>query len=196
MLIRLLTLVVAAVLSLPAIAHAATITFVGTLGTPVAPAIEGNFIYDTFSGGLYRDLDGNGGGNDMEGCSVCGGGVLRLVRNDVAGGLFTFDGSDVMFQFGQAYNIRFEGYLLGALQGTDQFLTTSNSTWSTYASSVLSGVQLDELRVYLDATSATATAIDNLRVTESVAAVPEPGTLLLVGGGAAALFRRSRQRRS
>jgi hypothetical protein len=76
------------------------------------------------------------------------------------------------------------------------FLTPANSTYAGYASVSLNGVLIDELRVYLDATSTTATVIDNVRLTETSAEVPEPATLLLVGGGMAAMFRRSRKRAS
>jgi hypothetical protein len=168
-----------AVLAAPA-AQAATITFgPGAYGSPVGPTAEGNFTYDTFSGGLFRDGQGNGDAYAMEGCSACGGGVLRIVRNDVLGGAFTFDGADVMYQFGAVYPISFSGYLNGALVGTDVFQTLGNSTYSTHGSLVLAGLAIDELRVQLDAASSFATVIDNVVVTPT--AVPEPSTLLLLG---------------
>jgi hypothetical protein len=167
----------------PQVAHADVITFgPGPYGTPVGPTVEGAFLYDTFSGGLFRDSQGNGDAYNMEGCSVCGGGVLRVVRNDVAGGLFNFGGSDVAFQFNQAFSIVFEGFLLGVSQGSDSFLTLANSGYSTHLSSVLSGVAIDELRVTMSATSATATVVDNL-VVNPVEAVPEPATLALLAAG-------------
>jgi hypothetical protein len=173
-------------------ARAYVITFVGPIGTPVAPAVEGIFSYSTFSGGLYRDTQGNGDAFDMEGCSVCGGGVLQIVRNDVAGGLFTFDGSDVAFQFSQAYGITFQGYLGGVLVGTDVFATAADSSYLTYVSSALAGVAIDELRIVLDAQPNFATVIDNVVV--NVARVPEPATLGLLGIALAgiALSRRRR----
>ena len=84
-------------LMIPAASQAAIITFTGPIGTPVASTAEGVYTYSTFSGGLFRDTQGNGDSFNMEGCSVCGGGVLKVVRNDVAGGLFKFNGADVAF---------------------------------------------------------------------------------------------------
>lgn len=179
----------------PVATDAAVITFgPGTIGTPVLPTAEGIFTYDTFSGGLFRDTQGNGDGFNMEGCSVCGGGVLRVVRNDVAGGTFTFDGADVAFQFNQAFNIGFEGFRLGASQGTDFFLTTADSAYTTHLSSALSGVQIDELRVTLAATSSTATVVDNIVLTPGRA--PEPSTLAVLLLGLAGLGVRTRRKSS
>jgi hypothetical protein len=179
-------------LACPVAARAATITFAGPIGAPVAPAVEGGFRYSTFSGGLFRDTEGNGDGFDMEGCSACGtgGGVLDLVRNDLAGGLFTFEGADIAFQFSSAHNITFAGYRLGNLTATDVFTTLDNSAYKTVASLQLAGVLIDELRVTLDAAPTFATALDNVRVTPR--AVPEPATLLLLGSGLLAAARKLR----
>jgi hypothetical protein len=162
-------------------ANSFTITFDGTYGTPVTLASEGIFSYDTYSGGLYRDSQGNGDASDMEGCSACGGGVLRIFRNDFLGGIFTFDGADVAYQYSSQYSIPFAGYLGGFLQGTDTFLTNNSSSYTSHVSSVLSGVPIDELRVTLDAATLFATVVDNVIV--SASAIPEPATMLLLGLG-------------
>src|SRR5437879_6099973 len=92
----------------PTTARAGVITFAGTNGPigPGSPTTEGIFTYDTLSGSLFRDSDGNPG-NDMEGNSSAGGGVLRIVRSDLAGGLFTFDASDIRFESNTASPITF-----------------------------------------------------------------------------------------
>jgi len=173
-------------------AQAAIITFgPGPIGSPVGATAEGVFIYSTFSGGLYRDTQGNGDAYDMEGCSACGGGVLQIIRNDVVGGLFTFGGADVAYQFTGAYPITFTGYLGGGLVGTDVFVTAATSAYTTFASLALAGLAIDELRVQLDAETSWATVVDNVRVTQTTA-VPEPSTLALLGAALAGLAARHR----
>ncbi len=184
-----------AVILLPFVAQATVITFgPGTIGSPVTSTAEGIYTYDTLSGGLFRDTQGNGDGFNMEGLSGVGG-VLRIVRNDVAGGLFTFDQADVGWQFNLALGISFEGFLLGVSTGTDTFITTADSAYSTQFSSLLAGVQIDELRVTLAAPSGTASILDNVVLNER-SSVPEPATVLLLGIGLAGVALRSGRRRS
>ena len=183
-------LALAVAMLIPASSRAATITFVGPLGTPVATTAEGVFTYGTFSGGLFRDSQGNGDAFDMEGCSACNGGVLSIVRNDVAGGLFTFDAADIAYQFDGIYPISFSGYVSGGLVATDVFNTAAGSVYSTFASSALAGLQIDELRVQLDAAANFATVVDNVVVTPTTA--PEPSILLLLGSGLFGVASRRR----
>jgi hypothetical protein len=179
---------VSAALAISGAARAATITFAGPIGNPVAPTVEGAFRYSTFSGGLFRDTEGNGDLFDMEGCSTCGGGVLDIVN--VTDDLFTFLGADIAFQFSSAHDVTFAGYRLGNLIATDVFTTLDNSSYSTVNSVKLAGVAIDELRITLDAALEFATAIDNVRVQ----AVPEPATLALIGSGLLIVARRMRAR--
>ncbi len=172
---------VAGALSLAALtASASVITFgPGPYGSPVASTVEGNYVYSTFSGGLFRDSQGNGDAYNMEGCSSCGGGVLTVKRNDVVGGLFTFDQSDILYQFDGILAVDFEGFVGGVSQGVDSFNTALGSVYTTHAASALAGVNIDELRVTLRAAGSFATGIDNLTLSES--RVPAPATLTLVG---------------
>lgn len=175
------------------VASAATIGFSGgPIGSPVAPAVEGDFTYSTFSGGLYRDTQGNGDAFDMEGCSSCGGGVLEIISN-LAGGLFTFDGADVASQFDYSTTITFNGLLGGISQGTDSFTTASDSTYLTYGSSALAGVTIDQLLISLDATFSTAEIIDNVVVTPSAIPLPASALMLLGAFGGIASLRRRRK---
>ncbi len=134
-------------------ALAATLTFDGSPGGYiVAPLVEGDYAIGVHSGGIFSDLLQGGPEPDMEGSIIDGGGTLRVTRNDVVGGLFTFDQVSVA-QFGMGTtDVVFEGYLGGVLQSSDTFPTfPANLVHFTYASSSLAGVWIDELRVQLDA---------------------------------------------
>ena len=136
---------------------------------------------------------GNGDAYDMEGCSACGGGVLSIKRNDVAGGLFKFISSDISFQFNSVYPIAFRGYVGNVLVATDTFNTLGNSNYSNVLAAALAGLPIDELRIQLDANNNFATTVDNVALT---ATVPEPATLALFGTMLAGLaLRRRAQRR-
>jgi len=181
---------------LPGVASASTITF--SSATPDAlflgPTVEGDFSYELFSGGLYVDGSNGNPGAEIEGGTAAAGGTLKIVRDDVVDGLFTFDQADVQqFNFG-AVSIVLQGYLGGVLQGTDSLLTSSVSlVHTTSLSSNLNGVSIDELRVFLDASSGPFAweGIDNIVVTS----VPEPTTIVLVAAGLVALNLRERNRR-
>ncbi|WP_041342059.1 PEP-CTERM sorting domain-containing protein [Marinobacter similis] len=163
--------------------NATTITFgPGSYGTPVGATNEGIYTYDTFSGALFRDSQGNGDSFNMEGLAGTGG-VLSLARNDVLNGLFTFDGADVAWQFNISDSVIFEGFLSGVSQGIDSFLTSADSAYTSYLSNNLSGVFIDTLFVTLNApTTSQASVVDNIVLTE-VASVPEPSTIALFGLG-------------
>ena len=187
-----LTLMVAL---LSSAASADTITFSNeSAGAFVGPSAEGDFSYTLFGGGLFVDALNGNPGEEMEGSIPADGGTLQIVRNDVVNGLFTFDqASVVQWSFG-AVPVVFEGYLGGALQASDSLLTSATSlTHTTLASTNLSGVMIDELRVILDASSSSPAweGVDSIVVTP----VPEPSTLALVGAGLIALQLRERSRR-
>lgn len=186
--------IAAAAIFFPTAAYADVITFgPGGYGSPVAPAVEGIFQYSTFSGGLFRDSQGNGDAYDMEGCSACGGGVLSIRRNDLAGGLFRFNSADISYQFDAVYPIAFRGYVGNVLVAADTFNTAAGSVYSHVLAGILAGVAIDELRIQLDADITFATTVDNVNLS---ATAPEPTTLALFGAALAgfAIHRRAQRR--
>jgi hypothetical protein len=181
---------------LPGAASADIITFsTGTPGVYSGPTVEGDYSYGVFSGGLFLDGTNGDPGAEMQGLIASNGGALQLVRDDIVGGLFTFDQASVeQWNFG-AVPVVIEGYLGGALQGTDSLMTSSTSLVHTTLASVnLNGVVIDELRVFLDASSAGPggwEGIDNIVLTS----VPEPTSIVLVAAGLIVLNLRERSRR-
>jgi hypothetical protein len=187
--------IAAAAILFPAASYADVITFgPGAYGSPVTLTVEGIFQYNTFSGGLFRDSQGNGDAFDMEGCSVCGGGVLTIKRNDVAGGLFQFNSADIALQFDTVYPIVFRGYVGNVLVASDSFNTLAGSIYKNVLAAALGGLAIDELRIQLDANQGFAAVVDNVNLT---ARVPEPTTLALFGTVLAglAIRRRGQSRR-
>lgn len=168
-------------------ARAITLTFPGSEGVFVGPASEGIFTYDVFSGGLYHAA--TGGGNPvphLEGLASVNGGVLRIVRNDIAGGLFTFEAADVAVHFFDGNNVTVEGFLLGVLQNTDTLLTQAgNENWVTRFSDNLDGVLIDQLRITLNASTSDDESrweeLDNVVLTtQTTVSVPDSGPTALL----------------
>jgi hypothetical protein len=180
----------------PSAARAEVITFAGVPSQqfgPGNPTIEGNFRYDAFSGGLFGERTSFGNPPpEVEGATPTSGGILKVVRNDRSGGLFTFDGADIASHFRSDQPVTFAGYLNGVLQATDVFNTASSNVYTTVSSTNLFNVSIDELRVTLNAVPgppvAAGEALDNLVVTPPTAAVPEPATLTLFGIGVAGVL--------
>jgi hypothetical protein len=173
-------------------ARADIITFAnipaGTFG-PGVTTVEGNFTYDLLpgSGRLFGEYFGGNPAPHVEGVANANGGTLRVVRHDVSGGLFTFQGLDVAQENLGSPTIHVFGLLGGVQQGEDDFVTSALvDTWLTKNSLNLSGVAIDELRIRLDASGTTNAGFemaDNVRLT-TVNAVPAPPAVVLVGLGA------------
>jgi len=181
----------AIVLSAPG-ALATTITFDSSPdGLLLAPLVEGEFAISLHSGGIYNEPTLGSPPPEAEGSIAHGGGVISVTRNDLPGGLFTFDAASVaQFNMGVT-DIEFEGYLGGVLQQTDTLTTGPNDFVHDLLPSVLlAGVQIDELRVVLDAGTSPFRweSVDNINVTPVLMqSVPEPSTVFLVAGGLLAL---------
>lgn len=175
-------------------AQAATISFsTCTHGTQSGATDEGMFTYTTSSGSLFCDDNGNPN-QDMEGLDGVGG-ILSIVRNDLAGGLFTFDTADIQSERGLAVNgpidVTFEGLLNGIVQASDTFTTDSN--WTSHVARNLDGILIDELQITLPAPTGAAGEVDNIVLTPTESsAVPEPSSVLVIATafGALLLFRR------
>jgi hypothetical protein len=125
--------------------RADTITFAnvptGDFG-PGTPTVEGIFRYDAFSGGLYGELFAFGNPPpEVEGATMTNGGVLTVGRNDVPGGMFTFDAADIVSHFREVQPVTLAGFLGGALQATDVFNTAADNIYATVVSSSLAGVE-------------------------------------------------------
>ena len=177
-------------------ARADLITFAnipsGTFG-PGVTTTEGNFAYDVLpgSGTLFGNTS-NAGNPPPHVEGGDNGGTLRIVRADVPGGQFTFEGLDVAQALATtSQTVRVIGLLGGVQQGEDDFATSATSdSWLTVDSVNLSGVHIDELRVRLDGSLSPFQfeEADNVRLTPaSVTATPEPASLTLLGFGAVSL---------
>jgi hypothetical protein len=150
---------------------------------------ENGFTYSTLSGALVVNLYGNPG-HDMEGLSVGGGGVLKVVS--ASGGDFTFNGLDFSAydQSGSgSQTLQVEGFLNGSLVGTDQYTLSNTSVyspmypnWTTESGSVLAGITISELDIPLNAggivgVNAFHQNIDNVVLTPAAAPAPAIGVL-------------------
>jgi hypothetical protein len=209
-------LTVGSVLALAAtLTHADTIQFAGLEENLSSPTAEGIFTYNVFSGGLFRSGSDGNPAPDIQGGVDAGGGILKIVRNDVSGGLFTFDSADIgAFAFfapigpvpAAPTQIEFEGFKLGVSQGVDQF-TTSGLPWSTENSAVLQNKEIDELRVTLDADVVfipvvpiplgfDGEEVDNIVLTSKGVSAPDAGStlnLFLAGVASLCCLRRARK---
>jgi hypothetical protein len=204
-----------------AVASADTITFAGLTATitPGNPTVEGAFTYDTLTGDLFRDATLGNPAPEIQAVinqpfPTTGGGVLLVLRNDVAGGLFVWGAADIR-EIGvtaSVTQISFEGLLNGVSQGIDAFSGLS-AAYTTVNPSVLADVSIDELRVTLESRAqgevpgvpdacvtfgfacAAQSVVDNLVLNPEAASVPEPGMLALLIAGALPLVAAAGRRR-
>lgn len=192
----------------PLCATAATITFeTAAPGGPgfTGPITEDGFTYSTKSGNLYVNLFTGNPGRDIEGTNVLGGGVLKVV-SAIAGGTFQFVGIDFsVFNFDMSvHSLTVEGLLSGGVVATDIYSLAgtailnpdlSYSNWTTEAASALSGVTIDELDITLVGGAPAGGSVFNGNVDNIVlAAIPEPGSVVLLGLGLAGLGVSRRKR--
>lgn len=182
-----LTLLVTAVLASPA--QAAVITFDGIPPTGLTTGVFTEAGYDLALAGMFTHTE-SAGNVEIEPLCCASTGSLTVTRS--GGGAFSFDAVDLQLEYGQGpTTLRLEGFLMGVSQGVDT-LATSSSAYATFLASVLSGDAIDTLVITGDRDFVSGIAFDNLAVSD--AAVPEPGTMLLLALAAAGAAARRRTR--
>lgn len=202
--------VLAAVILTAGGVSAATIGFeTAPPGLFLVPSVtESGFTYSEFSGGLFVDPNSGNPDTHMNGSTAEGGGVLKIV-SAVSGQDFQFlrlDVAGVLISASGSVQITVTGLQNMATVASDIYTATldpNGLSWVTKNAITLAGQTLDELRIDLPAefsgvagTKFLVSTIDNV-VLDSLpgrVAVPEPGTVVLLGAGLLALTWGRRRR--
>jgi hypothetical protein len=178
-------------------ASAATIGFeTAPPGSFVMPSVtESGFTYSEQSGSLFVDPNSGNPNSHMNGSTLDGGGVLRIV-SAVLGQSFQFlrlDVAGLLINASGSVQITVTGVDNGATVATDTYTATLDPlgfVWVTNNAINLAGLALDELLIGLPGewngvagTKFLQSTVDNivLDALPGRAAVPEPGTLTFIG---------------
>jgi len=174
----------------------ASATALGFEGLPDFDVPAGLYVESGYNlsiaGTMFSELDnGTLGAREVEGLCCASGGVLTITQ--AGGGNFQFASVDMELEYGGPLALlTLQGYLDGVLQATDVLNTVGFLSYSTTFAILLAGVTIDELRITAQRDFDAGMSFDSL-VLNSVAAVPIPSSLALLGLGLGALVGARRK---